>query len=67
MDNYEIIESLSNTSAFNTNQNLQLILKLKNNLKLDPMLNEHLDIRKKISNRQVFADAQADCLFTYDF
>lgn len=65
MDNLKIIESLSKTSAFNENLTKELILQLKHNINLDFTSNDHLNIREKISNRQEFADAQADNNFKY--
>lgn len=66
MDNYEIIDSLSNISAFKTSQASELITKLKENLNLNLNVDKHLDIRKKISTIQYYADAQADSLITND-
>ena len=63
MDNFQLIEALSNTSTFDEIKAKGLLCKLINNLNLADRSVEHLEIRNKLSARHQFPDAQAD--FTY--
>lgn len=63
MNNFEIIESLSKTSAFKQIETKELVLRLKENLQILAEDDDHLSIRECISQNIEFADAQTDIRF----
>lgn len=63
MENIEIVEIMSKTSAFKESLAMSLLEKLINNLNLPKEDFNHQSIRSSILNNNRFADAQATCHF----
>lgn len=63
MENTEILEIMSKTSAFKENLAKSLLEELKNNLNLPLVEVNNQLIRSSVLNNNHFADAQATCHF----